>query len=120
MLLRTDTGLRVEERLLRRGETLHAPALIDLEVAQVLRRYVTRAQMTPLRARAAIDILMGLSMERYTHEPLMPRIWELRDNLTAYAAAYVALAEGLRAPLLTCDERLANAPGIRAVVDVIT
>ena len=120
MLLRTDAGLRVEERLLRRGETLHAPALIDLEVAQVLRRYVTRAEMTPLHARAAIDIMMKLPMERYTHEPLLRRIWELRDNLTAYDAAYVALAEGLRAPVLTCDARLARAAGIRAVVDVIT
>ena len=58
-------------------------------------------------------------MDRYTHEPLMTRIWELRDNLTASDAAYVALAEGLRVPLVTCDVRLANAPGIRTSVEVI-
>jgi predicted nucleic acid-binding protein len=58
-------------------------------------------------------------MERYGHEPLLPRIWELRDNLTAYDAAYVALAEGLRAPLITCDKRLANTTGIRASIELI-
>jgi predicted nucleic acid-binding protein len=119
MLLRTAAGEAVEGRLLRRGETIHAPALVDLEVVQVLRRYVARREMTPVRAQTTIDMMIGFPMERYTHEPLLPRIWELRDNLTAYDAAYVALAEGLHAPLLTCDAHLANAPGIRAVVELI-
>lgn len=119
LLLRTEAGALVERRLLRRAENIHVPALIDLEVAQVLRRYVTRKEMTPLRARAAIDIMVAFPMQRYTHEPLLSRIWELRDNLTAYDAAYVALAEGLRAPLLTCDARLANAPGIHAAIELI-
>lgn len=119
LLLRSDAGLVAERRLLRRGETIHAPALVDVEVAQVLRRYVLRGDLTSSWARTAIGLLSGFPMERYGHEPLLPRIWELRDNLTAYDAAYVALAEGLRAPLLTCDGRLANATGIRASIELI-
>ena len=119
MLLRTEAGRSVEERLLRRGETIHAPALIDLEVAQVLRRYAGREEMSASRAQSAIDLMIAFPIERYTHEPLLSRIWELRDNLTAYDAAYVALAEGLRAPLLTCDARLARVPGIRASIELI-
>jgi len=119
LLLRTDTGRDVEARLLRRGETIHAPALIDLEVAQVLRRYVARGELTAARAKLSLDTLALFPMERYTHEPLIDRIWPLRDNLTAYDAAYVALAEGLRAPLLTCDAKLAGAPGIRTTIELI-
>lgn len=119
MLLRTRAGGRVEDRLWRRGETVHAPALLDLEVAQVLRRYVSRGEMNAARGDLAIQTLAALPMERYTHEPLLTRVWELRDNLTAYDAAYVALAEGLQAPLLTCDARLASAPGIHAVIELI-
>lgn len=119
LLLRSENGQRVEERVFRRNETLQAPALIDLEVAQVLRRYVARGEMTPHRARSALAIVAAFPMDRYTHEALIDRIWELRDNLTAYDAAYVALAEGLRVPLVTCDARLAGAPGIRADVEVL-
>ncbi len=119
VLLRSEAGLAAEQRLLRRGETIHAPALVDVEVAQVLRRYVLRGDVTASWARTAIGLLGGFPMERYGHEPLLPRIWELRDNLTAYDAAYVALAEGLRAPLITCDARLASASGIRASIELI-
>ncbi len=119
VLFRSEAGLLAERRLLRRGETIHAPALVDVEVAQVLRRYVLRGDLTPSWARTAIGLLGGFPMERYGHEPLLPRIWELRDNLTAYDAAYVALAEGLRAPLVTCDKRLANATGIRTSIELI-
>ena len=119
LLLRTPAGLSAERRLLRAGETIHAPALLDLEVAQVLRRYVARGEMTDARAAAAIDTMIMFPVERYSHEPLLARIWELRHNLTAYDAAYVALAEALRAPLLTTDERIAGAPGLRATIDLI-
>ena len=118
MLLRSPGAEAIEARVFRRGETMHTPALLDVEVAQVLRRYVSRGEVAPARARAALDLLLGFPMERYTHEPLLSRIWELRENLTAYDAAYVALAEGLRATLVTCDVRLANAPGIRAAVEL--
>jgi len=118
MLLRGPGAESIEARVFRRGETMHTPALLDVEVAQVLRRYVSRGEVAPARARAALDLLLGFPMERYTHEPLLSRIWDLRKNLTAYDAAYVALAEGLRATLVTCDVRLANAPGIRAAVEL--
>jgi predicted nucleic acid-binding protein len=98
VLLRTPAAAAIEARVLRDDETVHAPALLDLEVAQVLRRYVARGEVAPSRARAALDLLTGFPLERYAHEPLLPRIWELRASLTAYDAAYVALAEGLRAP----------------------
>jgi predicted nucleic acid-binding protein len=118
-LLQTPQAAAVERRLFRDGETLHAPALLDLEVAQVLRRYVAREEVTAARATVALETMTVFPIARYTHEALLPRIWELRENLTAYDAAYVALAEALRAPLVTGDERLAKAPGIRAVVEIV-
>lgn len=84
----------------------------------MLRRYVTRGELDEPYARATLALLPVIPIERHTHEPLLDRIWALRSNLTAYDAAYVALAEGLGVPLVTCDERLANAPGIRAKVEV--
>ena len=119
LLLRTRAGEVVGARLLRSGETIHAPALIDLEIAQVLRRYVARGELPVAHAEAALAIVAAMPMDRYIHAPLLPRIWELRDNLTAYDAAYVALAEGLQAPLLTCDARLAGAPGIKTSVELV-
>jgi len=119
LLLRTEASSRIEDRLLDPGETMHAPHLLDLEVAQVLRRYVARGEMRPERGRLAIDLLAKFPISRYTHEPLMPRIWMLRHNLTAYDAAYVALSEGLGATLLTRDARIADAAGHRAEVELI-
>lgn len=119
LLLRTPFGAAVEARLFRPNETVHVPALLDLEVAQVLRRYVARGDLAEPRARASLDLLVAFPMERYSHEPLVRRIWKLRDNLTAYDAAYVALAEALRAPLLTCDSKLAAAPGTKARIELI-
>jgi predicted nucleic acid-binding protein len=118
LLLRTPSAAAIEARVFRAGETTHVPALLDLEVTQVLRRYVSRGEVTTERAGAALDVLIGFPMERYAHEPLLRRIWALRENMTAYDAAYVALAEALRAPLVTCDARLAGAPGIRAAVEL--
>lgn len=119
LLLRTPAGAAVEARLFRPDETVHAPALIDLEVAQVLRRYVARGEMPEHRARASLDLLVAFPMDRYSHEPLVRRIWALRANMTAYDAAYVALAEGLGAPLLTCDAKLAAASGTRASIELV-
>lgn len=119
VLLRTPTALELEERLLNSRESLHAPHLLDLEVAQVLRRYVQRGELTAARGASSLDLLAQFPIRRHGHEPLMPRIWLLRDNLTAYDAAYVALAEGLRATLLTRDARIANAPGHSAKVELI-
>jgi predicted nucleic acid-binding protein len=119
VLLRTPAASRIEDRILSNRESLHAPHLIDLEVAQVLRRYVSRGEMYADRARMALDIFSKFPITRYSHEPLVPRIWVLRSNLTAYDAAYVALAEGLGATMLTRDDRLARAPGNRATIELI-
>ena len=119
LLTRSERGRRVEAALLAPKVSLHAPALLDLEVAQVLRRYVARGDLTPHWARTALGVMTAFPMTRYMHEPLLPRIWELRENVTAYDAAYVALAEGLGATLLTCDARLAKVKGMRAAVEVV-
>ncbi|MEN8150435.1 MAG: type II toxin-antitoxin system VapC family toxin [Planctomycetota bacterium] len=118
VLLRTDTGRALEDRLFAPEETLHAPELIDLEVVQVLRRLESRGELSARRAFLAIETFTDFRIVRYAHEPMLGRIWELRKNLTAYDAAYVALAEALDAPLLTCDGSLASAPGIRARIIV--
>jgi predicted nucleic acid-binding protein len=119
VLLRTASAARIEDRLLDPRESLHAPHLLDLEVAQVLRRYVARGEMRPERGRLSIELLAKFPITRYSHEPLMARIWSLRHNLTAYDAAYVALSEGLSATLLTRDAAIAEAAGHRAEVEVI-
>jgi predicted nucleic acid-binding protein len=118
-LLRTPAAAAVEERLFDAAHTLHAPHLIDIEVAQVLRRYAASGQIEPGRCRDALTDLSDFPLHRYPHDVLLPRVWELRSNLTAYDAVYVALAEALDASLLTRDRRLAAASGHRARVDLV-
>ena len=118
VLLGTGTGARVEDRLLSRGESLHAPHLLDVEVAQVLRRYAAKGELEPERGREALMDLVDFPIHRYLHDVLLPRIWELRHNVTAYDAAYLALAEALAAPLVTCDARLGSAPRHAAKIEV--
>jgi predicted nucleic acid-binding protein len=118
VLLRTTVGARLERRLLARRGSLHAPHLIDVEVAQVLRRYESAGVLTLDRGEEAVADLAAFPLERYPHDVLLPRIWELRRNVTAYDAAYLALAEALRASFVTCDGRLAAAPGHRVKVEV--
>jgi predicted nucleic acid-binding protein len=118
VLLGTATGALVEDRLLTGGESLHAPHLLDVEVAQVLRRYTAAGELTPERGREALMDLVDFPVHRYPHDVLLPRIWELRHNVTAFDAAYVALAEILAAPLVTCDARLGAAPRHAAKVEV--
>ena len=117
-LLRTPAAAAVEERLCDVGDTLHAPHLIDIEVAQVLRCYAAAGQIEPGRCHEALSDLSDFPLHRYPYDVLLPRVWELRHNLTAYAV-YVALAEVLDAPLLTRDRRLAAAAGHRARVDLV-
>ncbi len=117
LLLITSTGAQIERRVFSTGETLHAPHLLDLEVVQVLRRYSVAGDMSPERAQEALRDLADLPLARYPHDLFLFRIWELRHNLTAYDAAYLALAETLAALLVTCDARLASAPGHRARVE---
>jgi len=120
LLLRTPVGQRVEARLLDRPTSLHAPALLDVEVAQVLRRYEARGALGAARGAMAVALLQGFPLTRHPHAPLLTRLWALRDNLTAYDATYVALAEALGAVLVTCDPRLARAPGVRASIALVT
>lgn len=119
LLLNTRLGQRVAARIADPAESLHAPHLIDLEVAQVLRRATAAGTISARGGRAALEGLADFGLHRYPHDVLLPRIWELRANATAYDAAYVALAEVLDAPLVTCDARLTRAAGHRARVEVI-
>jgi predicted nucleic acid-binding protein len=118
-LLGTAAATAVTRRIFAAGQTLHAPHLLDVEVAQVLRRYAIAGDLDNQRARAALDDLADFPIRRYPHGLLLPRAWELRDNFSAYDAVYVALAEALDAPLLTRDRRLANAAGKHVMVELI-
>jgi predicted nucleic acid-binding protein len=119
LLLNTPTAGRVSDRLFADGETLHAPHLVDLEVAQVLRRYAAAGDLSPERGTQALDDLADLPLNRYPHDLFLPRIWQLRGQLTAYDAAYVALAEALAAPLVTRDAALARAGGHEARIELL-
>jgi predicted nucleic acid-binding protein len=119
VLLRTPAATAVEKRLFDPSQTLHAPHLLDVEVAQVVRRYAANGDLDDERGRAALADLADLPLRRYPHDFLLPRVWDLRNNLTAYDAVYVALAEVLDAPLLTRDKRLAAAPGHHARVELL-
>jgi len=119
VLLRMPAGVALEDRLFEPEESLHVPHLVDIEVAQVLRRYALAGEVEAVRCSAALDDLAGLPLTRYPHEFLMSRVWDLRGNLSAYDAVYVALAEALDASLLTRDRRLANAPGHGVRVEVV-
>ncbi|WP_394764429.1 type II toxin-antitoxin system VapC family toxin [Phenylobacterium sp.] len=118
VLLRGPAADALEARLFAPGETLHAPHLIDLEVAQVLRRHTLAGRMTAGRAGEALDIWQAFTLRRWPHAALLPRAWALRETLTAYDAAYIALAEALDSPLLTTDAKLARAAGHGARVEV--
>lgn len=118
-LLRTSNAVAVERRLFDPQRTLHAPHLLDVEIAQVVRRYAASGEIDPDRGRAALADLSDFPLRRYPHGFLLPRVWELRNNIAAYDAIYVALAEALDAPLLTCDRRLAVAAGHRARVELV-
>jgi predicted nucleic acid-binding protein len=120
LLLRTPAGQRVEARLFDRPAPLHAPHLLDVEVAQVLRRFVARGDLSPERGVASLRLLDVFPLRRHAHAPLLARMWALRGNLTAYDAAYVALAEVLGAVLVTRDARLGRVTGLHAPVDVLT
>jgi predicted nucleic acid-binding protein len=110
-------GAAVRNRL--GGEILAAPELIDLEVASVFRKLIRTERLDADRAEQALDDLTALPIRRASHSALLSRCWDLRDNLTAYDAAYVALAEALEATLLTADARLARSTGPRCEFELI-
>ncbi len=108
----TDLGDRFS------SEVIAAPELLDVEVAQVLRRFVLKRQLEVGRAEAALDDLALLPIERYPHASLIGRAFALRDNVTAYDGVYIALAEQLGAALWTRDAALGALPGLRVRVEV--
>jgi predicted nucleic acid-binding protein len=119
LLIGTGNGDLVADRIADPAVSLHIPHLLAVEVSQVLRRLVVAGELRPGRAVAALDDLADLDAERYPHEPFLTRIFALRANLTAYDAAYVALAETLDAPVVTFDRKLAGAPGNKATVELL-
>lgn len=119
LLLRTDLGLRIAERTLATNDSAHAPHLFDIEVCQALRRLLMSRELSVDRAHSAMEDLRDFPVTRHSHEPLLPRVWSLRSSMTAYDAAYVALAEALDAPLITCDAKLARAQGHHASVELL-
>jgi predicted nucleic acid-binding protein len=112
-----EAGL-VRERISQSDETLHVPHLFEVEVLHALRRHNLGGALPAKRARLALNRLRQTRLIRYPHTLFLSQIWELRENLTAYDAAYVALAEALKAPLVTTDMRLAQAPGNNATVEL--
>lgn len=119
VLLHTPAARAVEEWIFDPRQMLHAPHLLDIEVAQVIRRYAAKGEIDDRHAREALADLVDLPLHRHPHDFLLPRVWDLRHNLTAYDAVYVALAEALDAPLLTRDQRIAAAAGHHAKVELI-
>ena len=116
VLLRTERADSIESRWRREG-SLHAPEVIDLEILQVMRRLVAQREVSEDRAMLAIGMLDRLTLRRWSHGPLCRRVWVLRKNLTAYDAAYVALAERFDCPLITRDGRLVRSAGHRARIE---
>ena len=117
-LLQTPVGRRIENRIYSRSESLHAPHLLDIEIAHTLRRLERDSVLSERRAEEAITDLLALRITRYPHDALLPQLWRRRHNLSAYDAAYVALAEELGAPLITHDHRLASFKGHAAKIEV--
>lgn len=119
VLLGTSAASRIADRMFAEGETLHAPHLLDVEVAQVLRRYALAGILGAERGAEAIEDLADFPIARYPHQPFLSRIWELRRNVTAYDAAYLALAEALDVPLVTRDTKLAAAAAHPARIELM-
>lgn len=122
LLLGRPAADRIARHIADHDYALHAPHLLDVEVLSALRRLVGAGETSALRAGEAVDDLLDLPLERYPHDALVPRAWELRENLTSYDAMYLALAESLTesgAPLVTSDARLARAARAHTDVEVL-
>lgn len=121
LLFRTKKGIIVEQRIFsKRSAGLAAPHIVDLEILQVIRRLVQTKKIKVRRAEEALADFSDLQIERYPHESFLHRIWELRENLTAYDASYVALSESMNAVFLTLDSKLTKVPRIKTRVELIT
>lgn len=109
---------RLRERMDRPDESLHVPHLFEIEVLSALRRHALSGGLSPERGAMVLEDLANMRVTRYPQTALLPRVWELKENVTAYDAVYIALAETLDAPLVTRDGRLARAPGHHARVEL--
>lgn len=119
VLLRVPGVDAIDARLFDGNESVHAPHLIDVEVAHVLRKYTLRRELSEVRGKSALALFQRFPITRHAHDALLQRMWMLRHNLSAYDAAYVALAEGLDATLCTRDARLASSNGHSARIELI-
>jgi predicted nucleic acid-binding protein len=113
-LQHSRTGLKVDRVIVAQSDPIHAPHLIDIEVVDAIRRHLRLGALTDRRAQQAFWDLIHVPCVRHEHYPFLPRIWELRNNVSPYDAVYIALTEFLGAKLLTCDGGLAAAPGHKA------
>jgi predicted nucleic acid-binding protein len=120
ILVNAPTAPLLRAILFEEGDEIHAPHLIDIEVMHSIRRWVLTKYLPLDRAEEAIASFRLMPIERSNHQILLTRIWELRENLTAYDAAYVALAEILDAIVITTDARLARAPGMSRHIHLVT
>lgn len=118
-MLQTPAGQGIEKRILSQNESLHSLQRLDLAFAQLLRRLVRERAVSADRADEALKDFLDLGIARYPHVVLLPRIWQLRDNFSAYDGAYVVLAEELGATLITRDSRLATASGHDATIELV-
>lgn len=118
ILTRSVRASAIEARI--SSERIQVPHLIDIEIAHVLRKHVSVGAMTSTHAETSLGLWLAADIDRHPHDTLLPRIWQLRPALTAYDAAYVALAEVLAVPLLTCDGRLARSHGHSAHIEWVT
>jgi predicted nucleic acid-binding protein len=116
--LRGGPQSRAVEPFLLDAGPIHVPGILDAEVLQAVRKLVRLGTMDDARGQTFMQTLQVMPLNRHLLTPLLPRMWALRDNLTAYDAAYIALAEALRCPMITFDERLPSAPGHRADIVV--
>ncbi|HSJ99331.1 MAG TPA: type II toxin-antitoxin system VapC family toxin [Myxococcota bacterium] len=119
LLIGGPAASAVAARIGAGDEALHAPHLLDLEVAQVLRRFALAGALDDRRGHEALEDLADLDLARHPHDLFLRRIWSLRQRVTAYDAVYLALAEALPAPLVTLDRRLARAGGHRARIELL-
>jgi predicted nucleic acid-binding protein len=119
VLLRTSRAEAIESRFFDGSQPLHSPHLLDVEVAQVIRRFTMLGELDVPRAQAALDDFADFPIQRHSHGFLLRRVWDLRANLTAYDAVYVALAETLEATFLTHDRRLATAARRYVTVELV-
>ncbi len=118
IFIKSSLGVRHEARVL--STTRHAPHLINLELTQALRRLVSSGAVAIRIAEEALNDFRSAALNLHGHDPLLPRIWALRNSLSAYDASYVALAETLDMPMLTCDAKLSRSHGHNAKIELLT